>query len=232
MQNQAIDDQPIIGEVSNQLCPEYTGQGPGHPALLIDIVPLGVLNTVDMNGKKKTQNHIVYVFQVFPEDPESEDGIARQANGQPFYFEIDATTSLFPGGNQMSPSKSYQVITGMRGRDFKPGEANNFDFRTLKMKPCYLGIVHKGGFPQLSKDDTPGRRGVEPFMRDGKAIPESEWPKAELEYYYRMDIEKKKAQLTDPDRFKKKEDRQDQGQDSQPQIVQKMQNSSDDAIPF
>ena len=100
------------------------------------------------------------------------------------------------------------------------------------MKPCYLGIVHKGRFPQLSKDDTPGRRGVEPFLRDGKAIPESEWPKAELDYYYRLDTEKKKAQLTDPDRFKKKEDRQDQGQGSQPQIVQKAQNSSDDAVPF
>jgi len=224
-QNQAIDDQPIIGEVANQLCPEYTGQGAGHPASLIDIVPLGVLQTVDMNGKKKTQNHLVFVFQVFPEDEP-----ARQANGQPFYFEIDATTSLFPGGNGMSPSKSYQVITGMRGRDFKPGEANNFDFRTLKMKPCFLGIVHKGGFPQLSKDDTIGRRGVEPFMRDGKAIPESEWPKPELDYYFRLDPVKRAAQITDPDRFKKKEDRaQDQGQN---QTVQKKQDDDDGAIPF
>lgn len=98
------------------------------------------------------------------------------------------------------------------------------------MKPCYLGIVHKGGFPQLSKDDTPGRRGIEPFMRDGKAIPENEWPKPELEYYYRLDIEKKKAQLTDPDRFKKKEDRaQDQAGN---QTVQKKQDDDDGAIPF
>lgn len=224
-QNQAIDDQPIIGEVANQLCPEYTGQGPGHPALLIDIVPLGVLQTVDMNGKKKTQNHLVFVFQVFPEDEPT-----RQANGQPFYFEIDATTSLFPGGSGMSASKSYQVITGMRGRDFKPGEANNFDFRTLKMKPCFLGIVHKGGFPQLSKDDAHGKRGVEPFMRDGKAIPESEWPKPELDYYFRLDPVKRAAQITDPDRFKKKEDRQDQGQ-SQNQAAKK-QDDDDGVIPF
>ena len=66
-------------------------------------------------------------------------------------------------------------------------------------------------------------------MRDGKAIPESEWPKAELEYYFRLDPVKRAAQITDPDRFKKKEDRQDQGQ-SQP--MQKKQDDDDGAIPF
>lgn len=217
------DDQPIKGEVSNQLCPEYTGQGPGHPALLIDIVPLGVLNTVSQDGKKKTANHIVFIFQVFPEDEPT-----RQANGQPFYFEIDATTSLFPGGNGMSPSKAYQIITGMRGRDFKPGEANNFDFRVLKNKPCFLGIVHKNGFPQLSKDDTPGRRGVEPFLRDGKLIPEDEWPKAELEYYFRLDPVKRAREIADPDRFKKKEDRQAPAQTK----TETGSDSGDSVIPF
>ncbi len=225
MQNQTqIDDQPIIGEVSNQLCPEYSGQGPGHPALLIDIVPLGVLNTISQDGKKKTANHIVFVFQVFPEDEPT-----RQANGQPFYFEIDATTSLFPGGNGMSCSKAYSVITGMRGRDFKPGEANNFDFRVLKNKPCFLGIVHKNGFPQLSKDDTPGKRGVEPFLRDGVMIPESEWPKAELEYYFRLDPVKRATEISDPDRFKKKEDRQAPAQSQAQAVGQKL---DDDVLPF
>jgi hypothetical protein len=221
MQNQ-IDDQPIIGEVSNQLCPEYSGQGAGHPALLIDIVPLGVLTTISQDGKKKTANHIVFVFQVFPEDEPR-----RQANGQPFYFEIDATTKLTPGGNGMSPSKSYEIITGMRGRDFRPGEANNFDFRVLKNKPCFLGIVHKNNFPQLSKDDTPSKRGIEPFMRDGKAIPESEWPQAELEYYFRLDPVKRAAEITDPDRFKKKEDRQ-----APTQAKTASANQNDSVIPF
>lgn len=224
--------EPIKGELSNQLCPEYTGQGPGHPAVLADIIPLGVLTTYDQNKKKKTANHIVWVFQVFPEDTESEDGIKRQANGQPFYFEIDATTSLFPGGDGMSPSTSYKIVTGMRGKGFAAGEDKGYDLTTLIGKPCFLGIVHKGGFPQLSKDDTPGKRGVEPFMLDGKAIPQDKWPKPEYEYYVPLDVDKRIAQITDPDRFTKKEDRQqDQGQ-PQNQSMQKKQDDDDGAIPF
>lgn len=221
--------EPIKGEISNQLCPEYTGQGPGHPSVLADIVPLGVLTTLDMNGKRKTANHLVWVFQVFPEDMEEEGGIKRQANGQPFYFEVDATTSLFPGGDGMSPSTSYKIVTGMRGRGFAAGEDKNYDLTALIGKPCFLGIVHKGGFPQLSKDDTIGKRGIEPFTRDGKMIPESEWPKPEYEYYVPLDTDKRIAQITDPDRFKKKEDRQAPAQSQTQAVSQKL---SDDTIPF
>lgn len=215
---------PIKLEITNEICPESPTRRP-HDAVLIDIINASFLEVPDMNGRKKTANHIKWVWQVFPQDG------ARQSNGQPFYFERDATGSMFAGNSDMSPSITYQVITGMRPMPFKnPAEAASYDPYTLLYKPCRLNIIHKNGFPQLSKDTEPGERGVEPFVdASGKFIAdESKWPKPELDYYVPESIDAMIARLTNPDRFKKKEDRPE----TQSQAVQKKQDADDDTIPF
>lgn len=211
-------------EITNELCPE-SPTGRPHDAVLIDIVVAGVLTIPDMNGRPKTANHLKYVWQVFPQDG------SRQSNGQPFYFERDATTSMFAGSATMSPSITYQVVTGMRPAPFKnPAEAAQYDIWQLLNKPCRLNIIHKNGFPKLSDDTRPGHRGVEPYTdSDGKFITDEKlWPKPELDYYVPETVEAMKARLTNPDRFKKRE----QPQEAPTQTSAKKDSSDDDAMPF
>lgn len=223
------DRKPVYGQVQNELCPESPTSIP-HNAVLIDLINVGPLETTDINGKKKTAHHIVWVFQVFPQDD------SRQSNGQPFYFSRDATTSMFPGSTSMSPSITYQIVTGMRPEPFKnPQEAAKYDLNQLIGKPCRLNIVHKNGFPQFSKDTTEGNRGVEPFVDDsGKFITDkSQWPQPEYEYYVPEEIDAIVNRLTNPDRFKTKEQREGDQQQAQVQAAPVSNNPAhDDAIPF
>lgn len=219
---------PIYGQIQNELCPESpTGQP--HDAVLIDLINVGPLETTDMNGKKKTGHHIVWVFQVFPQDG------SRQSNGQPFYFSRDATTSMFAGSATMSPSITYQIVIGMRPEPFKtPTEAAKYDLNVLIGKPCRLNIVHKNGFPQLSKDTTEGNRGVEPYTdEDGKFINDQKlWPQPEFEYYIPEELDVIIARLTNPDRFKTKEEREQAASQPAQQAQAVSAGKNDDAIPF
>jgi len=221
---------PIKLEITNELCPE-SPSGQPHDAVLIDIINAGFLTIPDMNGRMKSANHIKWVFQVFPQDG------SRQSNGQPFYFERDATASMFAGSASTSPSITYQIVTGMRAAPFKnPAEAAQYDVYQLLNKPCRLNIIHKNGFPQLSKDNAPGHRGIEPYTdHNGKFITdEKTWPKPELDYYVPETVEGITRRLTNPDRFKKKEQSQDQAPNqSSTQAYNPANNTSDDeTIPF
>ena len=218
------DRKPIKLEITNELCPE-SPVGQPHDAILIDIVVAGVLTTKDMQGKAKTANHIKWVWQVFPQDG------ARQSNGQPFYFERDATTSMFSGSATMSPSITYSVVTGMRPAPFKnPAEAANYDVWQLVGKPCRLNIIHKNGFPKLSDDTRPGHRGIEPYTdEDGKFIADEKLlPKPEMDYYVAEPVDTMVARLTNPDRFKKKEEAQGETASNAPG----KDDDKDSVIPF
>lgn len=214
------DRKPIYGQMQNEICPE-SPSGQPHDAVLVDILNIGPLETTDMNGKRKTAHHLVWVFQVFPQDG------SRQSNGQPFYFNKEATTSMFAGSASMSASATYQIVTGMRPTPFKsPAEAARYDLNQLIHKPCRLNLIHKNGFPQLSKDMAIGHRGVEPYTdHNGKFITDEKlWPKPELDYYVPEEIESVVARLTNPDRWKKKEQSQE--------TVPASNVSEDETIPF
>lgn len=220
---------PIYGDIKNETCPE-SPTGRPHDAILIDLINVGPLTTTNQEGKKKTDHHLVWVFQVFPQNGD------RQANGQPHYFTLEATTSLFPGAPEtersraMSPSKSYVIVTGMRG-PLKPGE--RYDFNKLIGKPCRLNIYHERGFAKLATDTEVGRRGVEPFVDEaGKFIADEKlWPKAEMEYYFPESEETIAARLTDPDRFKKRDQPDSANAPAQSRTVA-AKTSDDGVVPF
>jgi hypothetical protein len=102
-------------------CPAGT-----YPAVCIDVVDLGMVETV-WEGQKKSQHKVRLVWQVDE----------RMADGKPFLVKRRYTLSL---DDRAALRKDLET---WRGRGFTPQELDGFDVEMLIGIGCMVSIVHK-----------------------------------------------------------------------------------------
>lgn len=160
------NDNEIILSQEQLLEPAPEGR---HPAICVDIVPVGKEET-EYNGQKKMQEKVVLVFQVFPEDG------SKDSEGQPFRAENKFTASLAPKAILRLKLEKW------RGRDFTNDELKSFNLAKLKGVPCWLSILHNGNFANVVD--------IEAYLTDaGRPIT----PIPQAQNYTRREYKKKEA---------------------------------------
>lgn len=170
------DDEIILSaEPTQETAPEGR-----HPAICIDVIPLGKEEEV-WNDRPTMTDKVALVWQVFPESGE------RQSTGAPFQIDVKVTASLNTG------ARLRLMLESWRGRPFTVEELKGFSLTKLKGVPCYLNVLHKvhngniyANLEDAMREDDPQQRKfgkVEPCLNGVAAR-----LKAELEHYERASV--------------------------------------------
>lgn len=157
-----------------------------HPAVCIDIVPIGMEETEYTDKKtgvitKKEVPKVYLVFQVYPENG------SRDSNGNPFHIDNKFTASLAPQAILRLKLERWrgQMVNGkIQDRPFTKQELDGFNLAKLKGVPCWLSLIPNGNFVNVSD--------IEPYVDDqGQPLPNP--PQLDLSVYTRRKYQPKKA---------------------------------------
>jgi hypothetical protein len=151
---EVLNDDELI--VSAETILEATPEG-RHPAICVDVVPIGEEET-EWKGVKKMQPKVVVVFQAFPETGE------KTKEGLPFQAENKFTASLAPEAILRLKLEKW------RGRAFTAEEMTGFNLMKLRGVPAWISIIHNGNFANIVD--------IEPYLDDA-GTPIQPIPKAE-----------------------------------------------------
>jgi hypothetical protein len=155
-----------------------------HPAVCIDIVPVGEEEQEYTDKKtgvttRKDVPKVFLVFQVWPEDG------SRDSEGRPFLIDNKFTASLAPAAIlrlKLERWRGRMVAGKVEDRPFTNEELKGFNLAKLKGVPCWLSLIPNGNFVNVSD--------IEPFVDDsGKPITPA--PTPDLTAYQRRTYKKK-----------------------------------------
>jgi hypothetical protein len=155
-----------------------------HPAVCIDIVPVGEEETEYTDKQtgittKKDVQKVFLVFQVFPEDG------SRDSEGRPFLIDNKFTASLAPAAILRLKLERWrgQMVNGkVEDRPFTNEELKGFNLAKLKGVPCWLSLIPNGKFVNVSD--------IEPYV-DDSGNPITPAPTPDLAAYQRRTYKKK-----------------------------------------